>query len=112
MLGIIIGVASLIAMVSVGAGAQARVNEQIQSLGTNLLIVVSNSNNVRGVRGGGGSRATLTEDDAYAIQREIAIVQAAAPTLGACAGGSVATRLMRGAILGSPRAGSRWKGQG
>jgi putative ABC transport system permease protein len=45
--------------------------------------VVSNSNNVRGVRGGGGSRATLTEDDAYAIQREIAIVQAAAPTLGA-----------------------------
>ena len=83
MLGIIIGVASLIAMVSVGAGAQARVNEQIQSLGTNLLIVVSNSNNVRGVRGGGGSRATLTEDDAYAIQREIAIVQAAAPTLGA-----------------------------
>ena len=83
MLGIIIGVASLIVMVSVGAGAQARVSEQIQSLGTNLLIVISNSNNVRGVRGGGGSRATLTEDDAYAIQREITAVQAAAPTLGA-----------------------------
>ena len=82
MLGIIIGVASLIAMVSVGAGAHARVAEQIQSLGSNLLIVVSNSTNVRGVRGGGGSRATLTEDDAYAIQREIAAVQAAAPTLG------------------------------
>src|SRR4029453_19107315 len=75
-LGIIIGVASLIAMVSVGAGAQARVSEQIQSLGTNLLIVVSNSNNVRGVRGGGGTRATLTEDDAYAIQREVTAVQA------------------------------------
>jgi putative ABC transport system permease protein len=83
MLGIIIGVASLIAMVSVGAGAQARVREQIQSLGTNLLIVISNSNNVRGVRGGGGTRATLTEDDAYAIQSEITAVQAAAPTLGA-----------------------------
>ena len=83
MLGIVIGVASLIAMVSVGAGAQARVSEQIQSLGTNLLIVSSSSNNVRGVRGGGGTRATLTEDDAYAIQREITAVQAAAPTLGA-----------------------------
>ena len=83
MLGIIMGVASLIMMVSVGAGAQARVSEQIQSLGTNLLIVVSNSNNIRGVRGGGGTRATLTEDDAYAIQREITAVQAAAPTLGA-----------------------------
>jgi putative ABC transport system permease protein len=83
MLGIIMGVASLIMMVSVGAGAQARVSEQIQSLGTNLLIVISNSNNIRGVRGGGGTRATLTEDDAYAIQREITAVQAAAPTLGA-----------------------------
>ncbi len=83
MLGIIIGVAALIAMVSVGAGAQARVSEQIQSLGTNLLIVISNSNNIRGVRGGGGTRATLTEDDAYAIQREITAVQAAAPTLAA-----------------------------
>jgi len=82
MLGIVIGVASLIVMVSVGAGAQARVSEQIQSLGTNLLIVISNSNNIRGVRGGGGTRATLTEDDAYAIQREITAVQAAAPTLG------------------------------
>ena len=82
MLGIIMGVASLIMMVSVGAGAQARVSEQIQSLGTNLLIVISNSNNIRGVRGGGGTRATLTEDDAYAIQREITAVQAAAPTLG------------------------------
>jgi putative ABC transport system permease protein len=82
MLGIVIGVGSLIAMVSVGAGAHARVAEQIRSLGSNLLIVVSNSANLRGVRGGGGSRATLTEDDAYAIQREIAAVQAAAPTLG------------------------------
>jgi putative ABC transport system permease protein len=83
MLGVIIGVASLIAMVAVGEGAHARVAEQIRSLGSNLLIVISNSANIRGVRGGGGTRATLTEDDAYAIQREISLVQAAAPTLGA-----------------------------
>jgi putative ABC transport system permease protein len=82
MLGIIIGVGSIIAMVAVGAGAHARVAEQIQSLGSNLLIVISNSVNARGVRGGGGSGSTLTEDDAYAIQREIPAVQAAAPTLG------------------------------
>ena len=81
MLGIIIGVGSIIAMVAVGAGAHARVAEQIQSLGSNLLIVISNSVNARGVRGGGGSGSTLTEDDAYAIQREIPAVQAAAPTL-------------------------------
>ena len=83
MLGIIMGVASLIMMVSVGAGARPASSEQIQSLGTNLLIVISNSNNIRGVRGGGGTRADLTEDDAYAIQRKITAVQAAAPTLGA-----------------------------
>jgi putative ABC transport system permease protein len=83
MLGIIIGVGSIIAMVAVGAGAHARVAEQIQSLGSNLLIVVANSMNApRGVRGGGGSGSTLTEDDAYAIQREISAVQAAASNLG------------------------------
>jgi putative ABC transport system permease protein len=81
MLGIIIGVGSIIAMVAVGAGAHARVAEQIQSLGSNLLIVISTSVNARGVRGGGGSGSTLTEDDALAIQREIPAVQAAAPTL-------------------------------
>jgi putative ABC transport system permease protein len=69
-------------MVAVGAGAHARVAEQIQSLGSNHLNVISNSVNARGVRGGGGSGSTLTEDDAYAIQREIPAVQAAAPTLG------------------------------
>ena len=81
MLGIIIGVGAIIAVVAVGAGAHARVTEQIQSLGSNLLIVLANSVNARGVRAGGGSGSTLTEDDAYAIQREIPAVQAAAPTL-------------------------------
>jgi putative ABC transport system permease protein len=82
MLGIIIGVGAVIAMVAVGAGAQARLAEQIQSLGTNLVIVRSASTNIQGVRGGGGTRATLTDEDATAIQSEIEAVQAAAPTRG------------------------------
>ena len=81
-LGIIIGVAAVIAMVAVGAGAQARVAEQIQSLGSNLLVVVPGSTNIGGVRAGGGTRVTLTDDDAFAMQRELGAVQAAAPTLG------------------------------
>ena len=55
MLGVVIGVGAIIAMVAVGSGAHARVAEQIQSLGSNLLIVISGSVTVRGVRGGGGA---------------------------------------------------------
>ena len=64
MLGIIIGVGAVIAMVSVGAGAQARVAEQIQSLGSNLIIVMSGSITSGGIRLGQGSQLTITEDDA------------------------------------------------
>jgi len=81
MLGIIIGVAAVITMISVGAGAQARVEDQIRSLGSNLIIVLPGSVTSGGVRMGAGSRASLTEDDASAIQREIADVVAAAPAL-------------------------------
>jgi putative ABC transport system permease protein len=80
MLGIMIGVAAVIAMVSVGAGAQARVAEQIQSLGSNLIIVLSGSTNAAGVRLGQGSQLTITEDDAQAIAREVPAVQVAAPS--------------------------------
>jgi putative ABC transport system permease protein len=79
MLGIMIGVGAVIAMVSVGAGAQARVAEQIQSLGSNLIIVLPGSRNTAGLRLGQGSQVTITEDDAVAIAREVPIVQAAAP---------------------------------
>jgi putative ABC transport system permease protein len=81
MLGIIIGVGAVIAMVSVGAGAQARVAEQIQSLGSNLIIILSGSVTAGGVRMGQGSQSTITEDDAYAIAREVPAVQAAAPSM-------------------------------
>jgi putative ABC transport system permease protein len=81
-LGIVIGVAAIIAMVAVGAGAQARVAEQIRTLGTNLVLVTAGSTTTRGVRSGQGTRVTLTEDDALALQREIPAVQAAAATWG------------------------------
>jgi putative ABC transport system permease protein len=55
MLGIIIGVGAVIAMVGVGSGAQARVAEQIQSLGSNLIIVLSGSTTAGGIRMGQGS---------------------------------------------------------
>jgi putative ABC transport system permease protein len=81
MLGIIIGVGAVIAMVGVGAGAQARVAEQINSLGSNLLVILSGSINQSGIRLGAGSQLTITEDDATAIQREVPSVQASAPTM-------------------------------
>jgi putative ABC transport system permease protein len=81
MLGIIIGVGAVIAMVAVGAGAQARVAEQIQSLGSNLIIVLSGSITASGIRLGQGSQLTITEDDAAAIAREAPAVQVAAPSV-------------------------------
>jgi putative ABC transport system permease protein len=79
MLGIMIGVGAVIAMVSIGTGAQARVAEQIQSLGSNLIIVLPGSRNSAGLRLGQGSQVTITEDDAAAIVREIPLVQSVAP---------------------------------
>ena len=70
MLGIIIGVAAVIAMVGVGAGATERIQEQIQSIGSNLIIVLPGSISSNGVRLGSGGVATLTEDDAKAIAAE------------------------------------------
>jgi macrolide transport system ATP-binding/permease protein len=81
MLGIIIGVAAVIIMIAVGGGAQARVEDQIRSLGSNIIMVLSGSMTSGGARGGIGSQPTIFEDDAYAIGREIEEIQAAAPTL-------------------------------
>jgi len=71
MLGIIIGVGAVITMVAVGAGATARVAEQIQSLGSNLIIVLSGSVTSSGIRLGTGSHQRITEDDAAAAAREV-----------------------------------------
>jgi putative ABC transport system permease protein len=81
MLGIIIGVGSVITMISIGSGAQQRVEASIKSLGSNIMIVVPGSITSSGVRMGGASAQTLTEDDANAIAREVEQVQLSAPSL-------------------------------
>jgi putative ABC transport system permease protein len=79
MLGIVIGVAAVIAMIAIGGGAQQRLQEQIASLGSNLLIVVPGSIIQSGARLGAGNAQTLTEQDARAITTEISDVAFAAP---------------------------------
>jgi macrolide transport system ATP-binding/permease protein len=73
-LGVFIGVAALIAMVAIGEGANEAVRKQIESLGTNLLVVVPGAAHMGGMRGGSGSASTLTVADAEALRREAASV--------------------------------------
>jgi putative ABC transport system permease protein len=81
MLGIIIGVAAVIAMVGIGAGATKRIQDQIQSIGSNLIIVLPGSISSNGVRLGSGAVASLTQDDAKAIAADCPSVAAVAPTV-------------------------------
>jgi putative ABC transport system permease protein len=71
-LGVVIGVAAVIAMVSVGAGASAAVQAQIQNLGTNIVMVMPGATTVGGVRSGAGGVNTLTTGDAKALARDLA----------------------------------------
>jgi macrolide transport system ATP-binding/permease protein len=70
MLGMFIGVAALIAMVAVGEGARAAVEAQVQSLGTDLLVVLPGTTRVNGVRAGNGSAASLRVKDVGEILEE------------------------------------------
>ena len=81
MLGIVIGVGAVIAMVSVGAGAQERIAEQIRSMGSNLIVVFPGAQTSGGIRWGLGSQQTLTEEDARAIALEVSAVDVAAPSV-------------------------------
>ncbi|NWF91710.1 MAG: ABC transporter permease [Syntrophaceae bacterium] len=81
MLGIIIGVGAVIAMIAVGSGAKARIAEQIASMGSNMLIVLSGSSTSGGLRHGSGTVPTLTVEDAKAISNEIPGVKYVAPSL-------------------------------
>jgi putative ABC transport system permease protein len=83
MLGIIIGVSAVIAMVSIGQGAQAAVQAQIESIGTNLLFLSAGAQNVGGVRSGTGDTGTnsLTVEDLEAIRREVPSVSMVTPTV-------------------------------
>jgi putative ABC transport system permease protein len=79
MLGIIIGVGAVIAMVSIGQGAQATIQQQIASAGSNMLFVQAGSWNHGGVRSGMGTSSTLTVEDYQAIIRECSAVKYASP---------------------------------
>src|SRR6195256_1913648 len=74
MLGMIIGVAAVIAMVSIGNGAKAQVEAQIASLGENVILIFSGSTTASGIRTGWGGAGTLKIEDAEAIRREVPAV--------------------------------------
>jgi putative ABC transport system permease protein len=75
-LGIIIGVAAVIAMVSIGQGASESVQARIASLGNNMLIILSGTTTQGGIRTGSGGKPSLTVNDAKAIQRDCPAVSA------------------------------------
>ncbi|MGA2380998.1 MAG: ABC transporter permease [Spirochaetia bacterium] len=79
MLGIIIGVCAVIASMAIGAGAQAAVMKQIESLGANLIVITPGSITSGGVQLGSGSRTTLKLDDVTAISQNVLEVSGAAP---------------------------------
>ena len=83
MLGIIIGIGSVIAMVSIGQGAQGSIEASIQSIGSNLVLVTPGAQRGIGfqVSAGRGSARTLTQGDADAIIQQVTLAKAAAPEL-------------------------------
>jgi len=80
-LGIIIGVSAVIIMVAVGEGSQAKIEESINSLGTNLLIIFPGSTSSRGAHMGAGSINHFTFDDVEKIRREATTIQAISPVV-------------------------------
>ncbi|MEA5092255.1 Macrolide export ATP-binding/permease protein MacB [bioreactor metagenome] len=81
MLGIVIGVGAVIAMVSLGFGMQEQVKNNISSLGSNLLIVMSGGRTASGARIAAGSGSKLTYDDAKAIEKNVDGVKYVAPSV-------------------------------
>ena len=78
-LGIVIGVAAVIALMSIGRGVSAQILSQIESMGSDVITVFPGSVTERGVAGAGGSAATLTLEDAEAISEQVPYVAAVAP---------------------------------
>ena len=80
-LGIVIGVAAVIATLAIGQGARAAVQAQIRALGANTLTVLPGTITASGARSGMGSTTTLTPDDAVAIKAECPAIEAVAPAV-------------------------------
>jgi putative ABC transport system permease protein len=81
MLGMIIGVAAVIAMVAIGAGANERIAAQIASIGSNLIMILPGSTTSGGLRSGIGSTPTLTMGDARAMGKELPAVRLVSPSM-------------------------------
>ncbi len=81
MLGTVIGVASVIATVAIGSGATQRIQEQIASIGSNIIIVIPGSTTSSGLRLGSGNAVTLTQADARELAAQCPSVALAAPTV-------------------------------
>ncbi len=79
MLGIIIGIASVITMVAIGQGAQSSISDRIQSIGANLIIISPGAQRTSGISAGQGSSTTLTLDDATAIGSGVQNISGVAP---------------------------------
>ena len=81
MLGIVIGVGAVIVMVAVGQGAQSRIQEQIQNLGTNMIVITPGSSAQGGVSQGAGTFNRLSVEDAEKLQRESTLLSAVSPVI-------------------------------
>ena len=81
MLGIVIGIASVIAMVAIGQGASKRIESQINSMGRNLMMVLPGALSSGGFSMGSGSVTTLTPEDGLAIQKEVPSVESMTPVV-------------------------------
>jgi len=99
-LGIIIGIAAVIAVVAVGQGATVMIRAQINSMGNNLVMIFPGSQRTGGFRGGAGTQQNLTAEDGDAILRECAYVTAVTPWCEAafrsCTGRTIGRRPFRG----------------
>jgi putative ABC transport system permease protein len=78
-LGIVIGIASVITMVAIGQGAKSTIEKNIESIGSNLIVVMPGAQRVGGISQGAGSSQTLTLEDSDAIKSQVQNVQAVAP---------------------------------
>jgi len=85
MLGVIIGVGAVIAMLAVGTGANQKIQQQIASMGSNLLVILPGSSTSGGIRMGAGTQPTLSLSDAEAIEKECPSVASVAPVLNGAA---------------------------
>src|SRR5688500_7877854 len=81
MLGIVIGVGAVIVMVAVGQGAQSRIEEQIQNLGTNMIVVTPGSSQQGGVSQGAGTFNRLTLEDAELLKQQSTLLAAVSPVI-------------------------------